>query len=98
MGTWGHGMGVSTSNECAPHPNTFSYVPSVFVSAQFCATERPTETHPEKYHLQAHSFDVLTSYMGACQKAPTKEQEQEQLSLPFLPVTFQRRRLLRCWR
>ena len=45
------------SNECAPHPNTFSYVPSVFVSAQFCATEST-----EKVFLcTENTFSVLSA-------------------------------------
>ena len=67
---------LSKSNECAPHPNTFSYVPSVFVSAQFCATEST-----EKVFLCTEKvFLCVFSAQKGPQKGPQKHIRKNTIS------------------
>jgi hypothetical protein len=67
---------LSTSNECAPHPNTFSDVPSVFVSAQFCATES-TE---KEFLCTENTFSVLSVAQKGPQKGPQKHIRKNTIS------------------
>jgi hypothetical protein len=77
------------SNECAPHPNTFSYVPSVFVSAQFCATEST-----EKVFLCTEKVFLCVFFaQKGPQKGPQKHIRKNTISRHIHSTCLNRHRL-----